>query len=244
LESALVKDEPTEIEISAKDKKNPAPVTAGESSDVAPDVLYWCGMHHLQQKRSNSLDKAREFFLRAVQRADHPPHPLALYMLGWLAELKGDLKAAERYYCYALQLEPIDSLFFLRLKKLSKDTLSYVKGLAKSAEKAEVHRKRVLKKKNKLRRRGVSVPVGFEADETGELATALGIMRKRMLLHERVFKLAGMRKEQLGKRLVGLNVPGKCVSLDPFWQERLLHAFTECDDWASLLRDSNTYKKI
>ena len=91
--------------------------------------------------------------------------------------------------------------------------------------------------------RGVSVPVGFEADETGELAAALTTMRKRMLLHERVYKLAIMRKEQLGKRLVGLNVPGKCLSLDPFWQERLLHAFTECDDWASLLRSSNVYKK-
>ena len=165
-------------------------------------------------------------------------------MLGWLAELQGDLKAAERYYCYALQLEPMDSLSFLRLKKLSKDTLSYVKGLAKTAEKAEVQRKRVLKKKNKLRRRGVSVPVGFEADETGEQAAALSTMRKRMLLHERVYKLAIMRKVQLGKKLVGLNVPGKCISLDPFWLERLLHAFTECDDWASLLRDSNTYKKI
>lgn len=243
MQSAIVKDEPAEIETSAKDKKIPAPAKEGETSDVAPDVLYWCGMHHMQQKGSASLDKAREFFLRAVQRADHPPHPLALYMLGWLSELKGDLKAAERYYCYALQLEPIDSLYFLRLKKLSKDTLSYVKGLAKTAEKGEVHRKRVLKKKNKLRRRGVSVPVGFEADETGELAAALTTMRKRMLLHERVYKLAIMRKEQLGKRLVGLNVPGKCLSLDPFWQERLLHAFTECDDWASLLRSSNVYKK-
>ncbi len=243
MQSAIVKDEPAEIETSAKDKKIPAPAKEGQSADVAPDVLYWCGMHHMQQKGGASLEKAREFFLRAVQRADHPPHPLALYMLGWLAELQSDLKAAERYYCYALQLEPIDSLQFLRLKKLSKDTLSYVKGLAKSAEKGEVHRKRVLKKKNKLRRRGVSVPVGFEADETGELAAALATMRKRMLLHERVYKLAVMRKEQLGKRLVGLNVPGKCVSLDPFWQERLLHAFTECDDWASLLRSSNVYKK-
>jgi hypothetical protein len=29
--------------------------------------------------------KAKALFTRAVQRADHPPHPLALYMLGWLA---------------------------------------------------------------------------------------------------------------------------------------------------------------
>ena len=34
------------------------------------------------------------------------------------------------------------------------------------------------------------------------------------------------------------------VSFDPFWQERLLHAFTECDDWSSMLKASNVYKKF
>merc|ERR1712054_298123 len=114
-----------------------------------------------------------------------------------MGELQGDLKVAERYYCYSLQLEPIDSLYFLRLQKLAKDTLAFVKGLAKQSEKAEVQRKKTLKKKNKLRRRGVSVPVGSEADETGEQHTALTVMRRRLLLHERVHKLSLMRKEQL-----------------------------------------------
>ena len=214
--------------------------------DVAPDVLYWYGMHKLSQppSRGGGADNARIYFTRAVQRTDCPPQPLALYMLGWLAELQGDLKVAERYYCYSLQLEPIDSLYFLRLQKLAKDTLAFVKGLAKQSEKAEVQRKKTLKKKNKLRRRGVSVPVGSEADETGEQHTALTVMRRRLLLHERVHKLSLMRKEQLGRRLQGLNTPGKCMSLDPFWQERLLHAFSECDNWATMLKASNVYKKF
>jgi tetratricopeptide (TPR) repeat protein len=249
--SSQITEEPAEIEATVKDKRLLPPPTGEDQSsinyrkprDVESDVLYWRGMHQMQQKGSDSMEKAKASFTRAVQRSDCPPHPLALYMLGWITELRGDLKVAERYYCYALQLEPIDSLYFLRLQKLAKDTLSYVRGLAKTTEKAEAHRKKVLKKKNKLRRRGVSVPIGFEADETGEQAVALATMRKRMLLHERVHKLAAMRQEQLGKRLDDLNTPGKCVSLDPFWQERLLHAFTECDDWASLLRSSNVYKK-
>merc|ERR1712127_1177741 len=106
-------------------------------------------MHHLNNASEDTYERAKIYFTRAVQRSDSPPHPLALYMLGWLAELKGDLAAAERYYCYAVQLDPIDAMYYLKLQQLIKDTLTYVKGVVKGAEKSEKIRKSALKKKLK-----------------------------------------------------------------------------------------------
>ena len=164
------------VAAAARDQGSGSSSTIGATKiDVATDVLYWYGMHKLglSPRRGGGAEAARIFFTRAVQRTDCPPHPLALYMLGWLAELQGDLVVAERYYCYSMQLEPVDPLYFLRLQKLAKDTLAFIKGLAKQSEKTEVQRKKTLKKKNKLRRRGVSVPIGAEADETGEQAAGI-----------------------------------------------------------------------
>jgi len=209
--------------------------------DVPPEVLYWYAMYQLKKNKEESQEKAHKYFTRSVQRSDCPPHPLGLYMLGWLSELKGDLAVAERYYCYAVQLDPIDVVHFLKLQSLVKDTLTFVKGLEKVTEKSEVTRLSLLKKKLKMRRKGVSVPIGKEGDETGEQAAGLLLVRRRLLLHERVHKLASLRCKEIGKRGQDLNTPGKCVYIDPFWRERALHAFSECDDWASLLRSSHKY---
>jgi len=209
--------------------------------DVPPEVLYWYAMYQLKKNKEGSQEKAHMYFTRSVQRSDCPPHPLGLYMLGWLAELKSDLAVAERYYCYAVQLDPIDVVYFLKLQSLIQDTLTFVKGLEKVTDKSEVTRKSLLKKKLKMRRKGVSVPIGKEGDDTGEQAANLVLVRRRLLLHERVHKLAALRRKEIGKRGQDLNTPGKCVYIDPFWRERSLHAFSECDDWASLLRSSHKY---
>ena len=112
-------------------------------------------------------------------------------MLGWLSELKSDLNAAERYYCYAIQLDPIDTTYFLMLQQLITDTLEYVRGLSKSSEKKERKRIETLKKKLKIRRKGISVPIGEEGDENGTQAAALILIRRRLILHERVSKCSG-----------------------------------------------------
>ena len=214
---------------------------SNEIVDVPPEVLYWYAMHQLSENKADSQEKAHKYFTRSVQRSDCPPHPLSLYMLGWLSELKGDLVVAERYYCYAVQLDPIDVVYFLKLLTLVTDTMTFVKGLEKMTEKSESTRKKLLKKKLKMRRKGISVPIGPEGDESGEQATNLIMVRRRLLLHERVHKLAILRKKEIGKRVHALNTPGKTVHIEPFWRERALHAFSECDDWASMLRTSNYY---
>ena len=210
-----------------------------QAKDVDPCVLYWCGMYYMNKGSKKAHAKAKVFFTRAVQRVDHPPHPLALYMLGWLAELRGDLSTAEKYYCYALQLEPMHPLAFLQLVQLAHDSLGFVKGLGAQIEVAEAARKKAIRRKNRLRQQGVSVPVAKEGQSASRSAE-LALAKKRLLLHERVLRLSELRTTQFGSKIRGLHAPGKCVHIDPFWLERLLHAFTECEDWASLLRSSGT----
>jgi hypothetical protein len=48
-------------------------------------------------------------------------------MLGWMAELEGDLSVAERYYCHALELEPIEPEMFLQLGVVIHQTHAFVK---------------------------------------------------------------------------------------------------------------------
>ena len=67
-------------------------------------------------------------------------------------------------------------------------------------------------------------------------------MRERMLLHDRVTKLATLRKTQLRNSIFGLHVPGKFVHLEPFWLEKAVHAFSECDDWAVMLRSTREFR--
>jgi len=73
--------------------------------------MYW-----LQKGTPADLEVAEGLFKRATQRVDVPAHAMGLYMLGWIMELRGDLRAAERYYCFALQLEPCDPLTFLKVR--------------------------------------------------------------------------------------------------------------------------------
>ena len=117
--------------------------------DVATDVLYWYGMHKLglSPRRGGGAEAARIFFTRAVQRTDCPPHPLALYMLGWLAELQGDLVVAERYYCYSMQLEPVDPCTSCDCRSLQKTLSPLLKDLRSNQKKLKSSGKRLLRKR-------------------------------------------------------------------------------------------------
>ena len=70
-------------------------------------------------------------FVRASKRQDCAAHPLAMFMLGWIHESQQpmDLRAAERYYVFALQLEPIHPFAFLKLSKTAENTATYVNML-------------------------------------------------------------------------------------------------------------------
>ena len=210
--------------------------------DVLPDILYWRGMYELQKDDDQHIALAKSFFLRAVQRndCDCSPHPLALYMLGWLAELNSEMDAAEKYYCYAIQLEPISNTQYLQLVGLVRDTLSFVKCLLKSSLARDKTHKKILKKKAKMRKRGISVPNGIESDENGELSTHLDCLRKRLMLHERLLTLAELRREGMSGLRQNINIPGRCIYIQTNWLNQLLHSFSVCDDWASLFQAKDT----
>ena len=66
------------------------------------------------------------------------------------------------------------------MQSLITDTLAYVKAVVKGVEKSEKVRKQALKKKMKLRRRGISVPIGDEGDVDGTKAAGLIFARRRL----------------------------------------------------------------
>jgi tetratricopeptide (TPR) repeat protein len=67
------------------------------------------------------------------------------------------------------------------------------------------------------------------------------LMKRRVVMHSRIVSLASIKREQMNKHLKGIQIPAKYVYIDPFWQERLLHAFTKCDDWSFLLKGSKEF---
>jgi hypothetical protein len=82
-------------------------------------------------------------------------------------------------------------------------------------------------------------------DSTGLLTIAgssMSVMQTRILLHEKVHKLANMRKAQLGGVLQGLHCPGRLVYIESYWLDRLMDAFSQCDDWACLLKSGADFK--
>ena len=273
----------------------------GDSPDnndtVSSDTLYLAGMFYLkmaspvakrgrrQRAPSRSIGaggdekldprwcrRAEALFLRAMQRRDTPPHPIALYMLGWVLEAgdREDIAGAERYYGHALQVQPMDPWMFLRLRKLTHGTLAYVQGCTVAAERRESEvrqevwrmegrgqrpfvssdrrRRQQLKQQRRESQQNYSGTAGREvahtdADPVVEASEAAEKLRQRLLLHQRVVKVADLQFSKMEAGLRNLNTPGKFVFVEPFWLERFLYAFSECDDWTHLLRCSKLMRE-
>ena len=67
-------------------------------------------------------------------------------------------------------------------------------------------------------------------------------MRVRSVIHERATQLISLRCQSLYKQLKGLNTPGKFVLLESGWLDDLLLSFSACDDWATLLKSSKSFR--
>jgi hypothetical protein len=80
-------------------------------------------------------------------------------------------------------------------------------------------------------------------NEAGSGPTDLMLVHKRLILHDRVIWLLNLRKSQMRTFLTDIYAPGKFVNVDSFWLDKLMHAFGECDDWATLLRSSQTFRR-
>jgi len=212
-------------------------------SDVPPIVLYWYGMYCLQKGGMENNKKAKSLFMRASQRADYTPYLLALQKLGWLAETKRDLRAAERYYCYALQLEPVEPHAFLQLSQAIKDTRKFVSALvAQNSESIDTPSEENKKTKGGKRKKNFkksALITHTSGDDEGLDTTTL---QKRHLLHDRVSRLCDLRKGQMRDHLNGIQMPGKFVYFEPFWLEQYMEYFSDCDDWSWLLKCSHEFR--
>jgi hypothetical protein len=76
-----------------------------------------------------------------------------------------------------------------------------------------------------------------EAELDLEEEEALGDYHCRLLMHQRVQELVVLKKQSYRKVLSkGLRcAPSFHLFVDGYWLERLLHAFSRCEDWAQLL---------
>lgn len=236
-------------------------------NDVPPIVLYWYGMHELRKGGQEAIKKSRALFLRATQRQDYPPHLLSLHKLGWIAEMRRDLRAAERYYCAGLQQDPIDPYAFLQLTKLVGDTHAFVHRLkgrsyggpgsdleratslqaqfeSEQVEKGQSRASKGARKKPKKLAKKPPAPVEHVEPSADDIALDAITLKQRKLLHERVKKLAALRTQQMKGHLEGMIMPGAFVYLEPMWLEQYMVSFSDCDDWAWLLKTSINFRKL
>ena len=141
--------------------------------DVHPQILYWYGMYQLQRYTAHkggarARDAARALFERAARRTDIPPYPPAVFMLGWMHELHGDLPAAEKCYVYSVQSEPMEAGDLLRLEEIISDTYGYVQKLTVASEnryrRLQIARER--KRMSKRLYRGVDASGGAESEDS------------------------------------------------------------------------------
>ena len=265
-------------------------------------------VHASSQPGADLLQKAKDLFVRAVQTVESTPHAMSLYMLGWIdehfncsgrgvngpgevsmREYRRHLASAEKYYCYALQLEPVEPVMYIKLYRLIQDTKRYVQGLCAASEREERvldkevnrtvdgHRKKGKKSKKKAAaaatdNRGAlkhakRTDVGPDANTEEvhqQVYEVSNVMRERVLLHERVAKLAQLRAAKLATHIDGLlnnsinrrgiassgggggtgsASIGKFLYLEPFWCEKLFNVLSyEADDWTWMLKSSKTYR--
>jgi hypothetical protein len=72
-------------------------------------------------------------------------------------------------------------------------------------------------------------------------ATDVMTLQKRLLLHDRVDQLCDLRLSQLTSKYSKISL-GKYLYVEPFWLEKYMDAFSECEDWAWMLKSSIEFR--
>jgi len=90
---------------------------------------------------------------------------------------------------------------------------------------------------------------GKQSAHQGNELADLAVLQQREALHQRVLSViadsVSNHQEGVDFDGSGQNVipPGKFVYIDPFWLERLLVVFSDCDDWTWLARSRKVYRR-
>lgn len=193
---------------------------ADSAENVPSEVFYRLGMFYLSAcNRNNS--KAAKTARQMLVRGGKGMHPLCIFMLGWVAELDGNVQLAEDYYEMAVLLQPMDLLLLSKLQMLSASTHNYVKAISeKSKSKLAVYDE---KRKVWIRRkRGVKREI------------ANGKLSVRVLVHERICS----KLQSIGSAASGpLKGSGRAF-IDPLWASKMLLVFSSGESWAYIAKTS------
>ena len=195
-------------------------------------------MKENQKKNNDNFDNTKEDI---NDRKTTKHHPLSVYMLGWISEIEGDLISAEKLYTYVIQLNyKTESYKFLQL-------LAAIKQILNSTRKClQIELKSKTKKSGKKKFKKIidgemtnSVMNNFVeiyGSGTGDESEKLLRFKLRIFLHEKMLELGEIQKMKMFDLCDSLCVPSNFVFIEENWKERLLVAFSQCDDWSWLLK--------
>ena len=177
------------------------------------------------------------------------PHSLAVYMLGWIAEIQNNLKLAEKFYNYSIESCPKnDPIKFLQLMGTVQENFQETRTCLELVLKSRVKnsenlnssgKKKIMKKLKKIKsgeknRHFISV---FGAGDCDEIEGILRL-KLRVLLHEKILRVVEIAEIRMKDICNDYTVINNIICIDDFWRERLFTAFNQCDDWSWLLRTS------
>ena len=170
-------------------------------------------------------------------------HPLSVYMLGWISEIENDLISAEKLYTYVLQLNyDAEPYKFLQLLAAVRETLlSTQLCLQKEIEiKTKKSGKKKPFKKSKDGNISNSVINNFVkiyGSGIGDEYEKVLRLKLRIFLHEKMLELGKIQQLKMFDLCENLCVPSPFTFIERNWKERLLSAFSQCDDWSWLLKN-------
>jgi hypothetical protein len=81
------------------------------------------------------------------------------------------------------------------------------------------------------------LPQGSQDDDATDKLT----LQKRVVLHHRAKALCDLRMETVKEELLAVQ-PGQFMHVEPFWLERYMDAFSECEDWSWMLKMSPEFR--
>ena len=170
-------------------------------------------------------------------------HPLSVYMLGWISEIENDLISAEKLYTYVLQLNyEAEPYKFLQLLAAVKETLLSTQLCLQ--KEMELKTKKSGKKKPFKKSKDGNIPnsvtnnfVKIYGSGIGDEYEKVLRLKFRIFLHEKMLELGKIQQLKMFDLCENLCVPSPFTFIEKNWKERLLSAFSQCDDWSWLLKN-------
>lgn len=180
------------------------------------------------------------------------PHALSVHMLGFIAEIEGDLRTAENLYSYALQIDlKKEPTQYVQLRGIVRDTANntstYLKKILESnkvGKDGKVEKKKKIKKKKDSMNNSYQNLVEKFGAGKGDNQEITPRLELRNLLHNRVLHLLEIQDVGMKEYVEGMEMCGTCISIELNWKENLFYSFSDCDDWSWMLKIGMIKQKL